>query len=50
MSGMIFATWTLEPVTILGVLAVFSLATLGACCLPARRATRLDPMQVLRSE
>ncbi len=46
MSGMIFAAWTLDPVTIAGVLAVFSLATLGACYLPARRATRLDPMRV----
>ncbi len=50
MSGMIFAAWTLDPVTIAGVLAVFSLATLGACYLPARRATRLDPMRVLRSD
>jgi predicted permease len=50
MSGMIFATWTLEPVTIAGVVVVFSLATLGACYLPGRRATRLDPMSVLRSD
>jgi predicted permease len=50
MSGMIFATWTLEPVTIAGVLTVFSVATLGACYLPARRAMRLDPMSVLRAD
>jgi hypothetical protein len=50
MSGMIFATWTLEPVTLAGVLAVFSLVTLGACYLPGRRATRLDPMSVLRAD
>jgi predicted lysophospholipase L1 biosynthesis ABC-type transport system permease subunit len=50
MSGMIFATWTLEPITIGGVLAVFSLATLGACYLPGRRAMRLDPMSVLRAD
>lgn len=50
MSGMVFATWTLEPVTIAGVLAVFSLATLGACYLPGRRATGLDPMSVLRAD
>jgi putative ABC transport system permease protein len=48
-SGMIFATWTLEPVTIAGVVCVFSLAALSACYLPGRRATRLDPMSVLRS-
>jgi len=50
MSGMIFATWTLEPVTIAGVLAVFSLATLGACYMPGRRAMQLDPMSVLRAD
>ena len=50
MSGMIFATWTLDPLTIAGVLVVFSLATLGASYLPGRRASRLDPMKVLRAE
>ena len=50
MSGMIFARWTLEPFTILGVLTVFSLATLSASYLPGRRAARLDPMRVLRGD
>ena len=50
MSGMIFATWTLDPVTVAGVLAVFSLATLGASYLPGRRAARLEPMRVLRGD
>ncbi|MEO7275980.1 MAG: FtsX-like permease family protein, partial [Vicinamibacterales bacterium] len=50
MSGMIFARWSLDPVTILGVLALFSLATLGASYLPGRRAARLDPMRVLRGD
>ena len=50
MSGMIFATWTLDPLTVAGVLAVFSMATLGASYLPGRRAARLDPMRVLRGD
>lgn len=50
MSGMIFASWNLEPLTVAGVLATFSLATLGACYLPGRRAMRLDPMRVLRAD
>ena len=50
MSGMIFATWRLDPITIAGVLAVFSLATLGACYLPGRRAMGLDPMSVLKAD
>jgi putative ABC transport system permease protein len=50
MSGMIFARWTLDPITVTGVLAAFSVTTLGATYLPGRRAVRIDPMQVLRSE
>ena len=50
MSGMLFATWTLDPLTVAGVLAVFSLATLGASYVPGRRAARMDPMKVLRAE
>ena len=40
----------LPAAAIAGVLAVFSLATLGACYLPGRRAMRLDPMSVLRAD
>jgi putative ABC transport system permease protein len=50
MSGMIFARWTLDPITILGVLLALSVATLSACYLPGRRAVRLDTMTVLRTE
>ena len=50
MSGMIFARWTLDPVTVAGVLFTFSIVTLGACYLPGRRAARIDPMTVLRAE
>jgi putative ABC transport system permease protein len=50
MSGMIFARWTLDPITVAGVLVAFSLTTLGACYLPGRRALRIDPMSVLRSD
>jgi putative ABC transport system permease protein len=48
MSGMIFATWTLDPFAVAGVMATFSIATLAACYLPGRRATRIDPIRVLR--
>jgi ABC-type antimicrobial peptide transport system permease subunit len=50
MSGMIFAHWTLDPWTIAGVLGVFTAATLAACYVPGRRATRIDPIQVLRTQ
>jgi putative ABC transport system permease protein len=50
MSGMIFARWTLDPFAVAGVLATFAAATLAACYVPGRRALRIDPMQVLRTD
>jgi ABC-type antimicrobial peptide transport system permease subunit len=50
MSGMIFARWALDPMTVAGVLVVLAVATLAACYVPGRRALHIDPMQVLKSE
>jgi predicted permease len=50
MSGMLFARWTVDPLTVAGVMAAFSATTLLACYLPGRRALRIDPMGVLRSD
>jgi putative ABC transport system permease protein len=50
MSGMIFARWRLDPFAIGGVLATFAVATLAACYVPARRATRINPVEVLRAD
>ena len=50
MSGMVFARWTLEPITVIGVLTAFSAATLAACYLPGRRALRIAPIDVLRAD
>lgn len=47
---MIFAQWRVDPVTVAGVLATFSVTTLLACYVPGRRALRIDPMGVLRSD
>jgi len=49
MSGMIFARWTLDPFAVAGVIATFAAATLAACYVPGRRAMRIDPIQVLKS-
>lgn len=50
MSGMIFARWTLDPITVGAVLVTLAAATLCACYLPGRRAVRIEPMSVLRSD
>ena len=39
-----------DPLTMGGVVAIISSVALVACYLPARSATRVDPMIVLRDE
>jgi putative ABC transport system permease protein len=39
-----------DPVTLAGIGVVFAIVTVCACLIPARRATRLDPISALRIE
>ena len=39
-----------DPVTLAGVAAFVSLTTLAACYIPARRAARVSPLELLRGE
>jgi predicted permease len=46
----LFGVSAFDPLTMLGVPMVLAMVALGACYLPARRASRLEPLSVLRAD
>jgi putative ABC transport system permease protein len=50
LSHRVYGISPIEPGVLAGVLAVLSFVSLAACVVPARRATRVDPVRALRSE
>ena len=50
MAHLVHGVSATDPATFLAVGLVLLVVTLAACCLPARRAMRVEPMTALRHE
>jgi putative ABC transport system permease protein len=50
MSSLLFGVETTDPATLAAIVLLLTGVSLIACFIPARRATRIDPMNALRYE
>jgi putative ABC transport system permease protein len=50
LQSVLVQTGTRDPMTLMSIVALLVLVSIAACFWPARRATRLDPVNALRYE
>ena len=50
LSGLLFEVGSTDPATLISIVLIFTFVALIACYIPARRATRVDPLIALRHE